>query len=464
MAKSLSPKTWIKLSVLLLFVGSAIVGILQSPTTAYFSSPHEIRRTESLRVWDPTFRPPPGFVPAKPYRLPIATSTLKEGILRIESKTADATSGVTADIRVINAGQNLQANIRPDLTISLRGLAVLWPDRELLSSEERYVPAQFIHPHTHEPKDDAIPKEGYGTPSFYLSGSNAWPEVMFALETSNYEDFRWLGFRLLNAVNHTSLSSGSSYHHAKISRMSTRFEAWHNPPFFLAVDFAYGPAESRMLKMEPGAVALFSQAKVELNSLHRGKWSQGGRSMGSGKVTQTLTLRSPKDKQGHAGILNYAPKEFGTRLQCRLPDGSSPFVHTSDGFAFWSSSEKLPEDEIELRFLPNYGRIIFELPPLPGGPNNGVPIENLFDVRIPYLEARSSYQLLEIIRKSTDLSTSLRAYSSGTSDEFDNATIAELLEHYRLNAGIGRVSVDQTNHELINPPSFWKRVQRRLGL
>tara|TARA_R110002096_G_scaffold373589_3_gene567084 strand:+ start:3170 stop:4573 length:1404 start_codon:yes stop_codon:yes gene_type:complete len=465
--KRLTPKAWITLGILLLFLGSAIFGVSQRPSTRHFSSPHEIRLTESRRNWDPTFAPPSGSIPAKPYRFGTSTSSLTETEIRIESQIQNATGGAVPHIRVIDAGLGKEGSFGPDLTIRLKALSVFWPDKESLTGDDKRFPAKFIDPHTHDPVENWDDQKSYGTPSFYLSSRTHWPEVMFLVETSNDDAFRWMGFRILNAENQTSLSSGSSYHHAKLSQMSTRFEAWHNPPFVLAIDFAYGPAERRMLKLEPGATASFSQAEIRLHELHTGKWSQSSRSGDNDSVTQTLTRRDP-ESEGHLGLLNYAPKEFGTQLQVRLPDGSSPFVHAYQGFAYWTSRNPLPNEEIEFLFLPNRGRILFHLPPLPGGPNNGAPVDNLFDLRIPYLEAEPNYQLLELIRKSTDLTANLSgwtSYSSGTGDPevFEDATIAELLDYYVAGVGMGRVKVDQQQHKIVNTTPLWERIKKWLG-
>ncbi len=465
--KSPSPTFWFVLILLLFFVSAAIIGVLRDSSSRYFSSPTEVRVEESGRVWDPTFHPPPGVLPAKPFQFPKVTSSLKEDELRIEAEISKTSPPAVPDIRVIDAGNTGEASFGPDLTIRLLGLAAFWPDAALATSESQYHPATFIDPFTLEPALDIFTKKQQGTPSFYLQSDLFWPEVMFAVETTNYENFRWLGFRILNAENHTALSSGSSYHHAPLSQMATRFEAWHNPPFILALDFAYGPPEIQSIKAVPGSKATFSGAEIEILELHTGNWNQGSRGMSSEKVTHQMKLSERDPDRGHLGVLSYAPREFGSRLQCYLPDGSSPFVHANDGLAHWTSKQPLPSSEIEFRFLPNHGRVIFHLPPLPGGPNHGQPIENLFDVRIPYLVLDRSYERLEIIRKASDMTPKLHGISHSSTfpkTVHENISIGELLDAHLQATGNPHVTIDQTNHEIIETTPLWERIKTWLNL
>ncbi|MEM7012127.1 MAG: hypothetical protein AAF585_11645 [Verrucomicrobiota bacterium] len=86
-------------------------------------------------------------------------------------------------------------------------------------------------------------------------------------------------------------------------------------------------------------------------------------------------------------------------------------------------------------------RAVFDIPSLPGSPNNSEQLTNLFDARVPYVRFEDTWEMRDFISCSTELIDYLPSHGEKVSSVWKDATVAEITDDLAERLGI-EIQVD----------------------
>lgn len=249
-------------------------------------------------------------------------------------------------------------------------------------------------------------------------------------------------------------------------------------------DLAYGPCEEVRLPFLAGSRAKLPPLEIEIIAIERLSSSeQRGRTMSTQSTRETRRSEfviSSSSSPRTAVLFSLSHPELGRYCDLVLvnqKDEKETFA--LDRVESLSLSHVFtltpPEDikEVILRYRPNHARVVFELPPLRGIPEVNQEIDNLFDVTVPHLTARSGEDLKRIVTNQAGVQfeiSNTKFPENYFPRHYENVTARELLEEYLAHHPEGsRVQLDPITHYLSIPEPFslkasWKKLKKWAGI
>ncbi len=285
-----------------------------------------------------------------------------------------------------------------------------------------------------------------GTHRFTQMGTtfrhSPFPAVQFGFEHERVEDVMFHGIRIFDASTRIGLSSGYSGSGSQGHYwFGTHIPLWHRAPVDIVLDVSYGP--SKTFEFAPRAGEGFTEGSFECRLLAVLQGVDTGYSSSSTRDdTVTHTFRKAQsDKAGLRFVFacqptaNKMPVSFefldidGNKVRAG-GSSTSGFIH---GVNVKQSLEQVAL--IRARYRTQRRRIMIHLPYIPGLPEENNAIDDLFDLRIPYVRLHDASQVSEFLRKTLQLKASRRTGPAPSDSinsirfplEFSNVTIREIL-------------------------------------
>lgn len=256
-------------------------------------------------------------------------------------------------------------------------------------------------------------------------------------------------------------------------------------PARLAVGFdvAYGPIEEVRLPAVPESRGVLPDLAIEVIAIERVSmsWSENSRRLKQvgNRETRALSFHlDPKNEPRTHLVFSVSAPELGRFCDIILVNrkGEEEIIRLDRTYTVSSiSTETLPEDldHLILRYRPHQARVVFELPPLRGMPENNREIDNLFDLTLPHLEAREGRDLERAITSNAIVRFNFQDAEFPENyfpRHYENVTVRELLEEYLAHHPEGsRVQLDPKTHYLSIPEPFslqasWKKLRKWAGI
>jgi hypothetical protein len=433
------PLRWIIVLALCLAAGG--VGLLLLlPPAAWMSDPAIVRpwseRAELLNPAPPT---PPNLESNILDSLTISTN--EDGRLKLAYDAPEPHESEHLAWRVVEADESLRADLGPgSLAIEYLGVAYGTPDEGKDDGWALELEGQFFRP-----DGEPFEEEDYARCELnewdrklrYRDGS---PAVEIGLKLDGIEGYEFMGLKAFDARTRAPLHSGGYSHGGDADRyaIETSLAIWHPTPIELVLDLAVGPPEVFEFAPAPGTFQAFPAGAVVLAAAMDGSersWSSGSQ---GGK--QTITLRFEEGERGPECSLIFVclPDAHPAPFDFELLDAEGKVLKSAGGgssgtMVIKSVRAKLSEvATVRLLYYPNQYRVSFRLPALPGLPAENAKVENLFDLRVPYVSMRYQHDLedwLEAVLQLKIDASRRPVYPTGAFPmSFHDATAAEVFE------------------------------------
>ena len=241
-----------------------------------------------------------------------------------------------------------------------------------------------------------------------LNFEGEFPTWKFHFVSSNLPGCIAFQFNVFDARTHYSLTSGTSWWSDENAfYFSSPLRLWHQTPVEIMTTVAIGPQQIYSMSAREGAEIRYPGGLLRVVAITEheiSSWSSGG---GGASTTNTLSLQyrpRTEDSPARSTIVFYS-WPFGFHLPAELEfvgkDGAVLKTHGGGG----SGEMKMVQvtaspgeiETIRVKHYPNFYRLIFTLPELPGLPEENRHVEDLFDVHIPYMRFQYEYEYQKTI-------------------------------------------------------------------
>ena len=273
--------------------------------------------------------------------------------------------------------------------------------------------------------------------SFEFEG--LYPALRLAFMSDFPEGGRVLGFHAFDARTRTEISSGFSWSFPlnRRGKVTADLSVWHQTPIEFVVDIALGEPQVFEFPAEVGAHLVHPEGEVRL--LLKGTGMGSRRSTRNGS-TQTMVLRAASGVFGRdQASLHFVslPAVQNMPLTYELLDARGGTINTrsssTSGIFYEQGIEGSPDEvkTVRITYHPKRKRLIFRIPEVPGLPEENRDIENLFDVRIPFVKVRYPYEFFSVVCDLTQLTGKGNSQPGGRFTEpmvFRNITVRELVD------------------------------------
>ncbi len=241
-------------------------------------------------------------------------------------------------------------------------------------------------------------------------------------------------------------------------------------PLELLVDYAFPPCEVREIEAKPGETASFPAFDVRyLGMLTAGSWSERMRIGSMADSTMYQSSEIVKTPLGEGSItmnifcFGVVPQAHTSTLSIDALNGEGTVIGVGEepncnygGLATMSITGPLPApSRFRIRQRTKLIRFVFELPELPGLPEQNRGVTDLLDVVVPYARFESEFDLPTALRYLTQMSidTADGSYTAAPPDAFprevENVTVRALLYDYAKQQGPYRVYTDPEKESII---------------
>lgn len=229
-------------------------------------------------------------------------------------------------------------------------------------------------------------------------------------------------------------------------KIDARTYHWHDGPVEFVFDVASGePVVHEIDPNGPNARQLldlgggrqFRFLALAPGMINR---SQAAYDHAKGEATRTL-LADPDSLETHTHAiiaLSHARSEFAFRIEALdeygevLRPAAVSQPHTITYARFKTPAESIKR--LRFVFYPNFDRVLFTLPSVPGLPESNRGLTNLFDARIPFLVVKADYQLRSQITSTAQIEmedVGEVVFPAGHFPKtFHDVSVAELLEEF----------------------------------
>ncbi|MEM7010170.1 MAG: hypothetical protein AAF585_01700 [Verrucomicrobiota bacterium] len=428
---------------LVLISAAAVIGVIafiKAPRGLH-SSPTDLRERAHQQTWEPLMNPPSPSPSSRPFTQPSLKFTDKGSKIEVELKAASATAPVNHLITVVDEGESVAATIPGGPTIELLGLGAFWPSAPE-EEADRYsgrAEIDIVHPITHEKLAPEVrqklAKFSIDRPMHYY---NTDVRSRYVVGSDRTENLRWLGIYALNDLTHSRMNwSWSISNRSELTTMNIGASAWHNPPLAIVIDFAWGDPIVKPVSIDPNAPpTAFPDFDVKVQHTRPGRWEMQSESSDGVTTVGVYEQNTRIDGDAHFGVLTMVPSDFLSRCYIDVGDGENHFLNSSSSMGVWNADQQLPESGfVNIKFLPNYGRVVFHIPSLPGGVNDATKMTNLFETQVPYVKFRQEYSIREFIERGVELEFDTPRIPGKPRMNFplsyENVTVQEILDDYR---------------------------------
>ena len=286
-----------------------------------------------------------------------------------------------------------------------------------------------------------------------------FPKLRFTFEVpDDSKRCKVVSYHLFDVRTKANLASGYSWGgNEGQAYTEIDMERWHSGPLELVMDYCYGPVEYIDIPAKVGEVIRYGGWELHVAAMEKG--DRNGSSSGNGSMT--LRFNPDSDKEETSVLFLGNPWAYRLPVDFEAVGHDGEEIKTSGG----SSSSRYraisihanPEDikTIRARIYTTVRRLVFELPDVFGLPEGNENVANLFDVKIPYLRIKQSYNFDDTIWDLVQMRQTGRGPQIGWPAgffprEYTNITPRELLMEYSRLAtnGPSHVVVDTQANEI----------------
>ncbi len=321
-----------------------------------------------------------------------------------------------------------------------------------------------------------------GNRSIFENGSDfrylLFPIVRFAFESRNIKDIMFHGIKIFDARTHKLLSRGHSRSKGENRSWFTgRIPIWHRAPIDVVMDVSYGP--TKIFEFAPRGGEGFEEGifKCHLIGVFEGvdMYTYDTSKLPDDMVTRQL-FKTQGDRAGLCFFFFCWPLAHQMQVTFEFLDTDGNILNgrncSSTSGNIHTLSLRQPLERVALiraRYRTMRKRIVLQLPYIPGLPEENDAIDNLFDVRIPYVRLRNAKQAEHFLMRTLQLR---RSRSTGpippssfdntvSSLDFNDVTVGQIAERY----GEGSILVVDLENEQLRreyPVSFLRRLEQYL--
>lgn len=317
-----------------------------------------------------------------------------------------------------------------------------------------------------------------------------FPEWKIVLGTTNLPGAKFLGSEAYDARTGARLVTGwSRQGDAARSLVELDCAMWHQGPVQFCQGLALGPPAVLEVQAKVGGVLDLPNGQIFIQgmaALPAGKkvngWSSGrnqSREPGADPTihTNTMTLdlvEAPGESEARTWLaLEIRPSATSSPVEIQFSDAEGRLIETSNQGSSGSTSFHIAHAPVEriatLRALchTNLYRLVWEFPEIPGLPEENRGVENLLDVRVPFVLAREPWRHREFLSRALQIGiphlNTPGAATPGYPRAFTNETLRTILADYTRQFPQPAMFVyDEERKELILEEPFPKRFLKRL--
>jgi hypothetical protein len=232
-----------------------------------------------------------------------------------------------------------------------------------------------------------------------LSFDGGFPASQFVFVCSNLANIKTLKFQAFDARTHAQLASGySSSTFTNGFYYGTTLQLWHQTPIELVATVAAGPVKTFTILAKEGAELKYPEGQLKLlliSDENLGHW----RSQSDGR-TNTMTFNLGREtgywgsRKSTSFLFHSWPQGGSIPIDFEFVDENGKTITglgagSSGNFLMVrAEADREQIKEVRVKYYSNKHRLIYTIPELPGLPEQNRNIENLFDVRIPYMYMR----------------------------------------------------------------------------
>lgn len=268
---------------------------------------------------------------------------------------------------------------------------------------------------------------------------HVFPRAKFAFLFDGWENGRVRSMRVFNADSWRSLCGTYSSNRADGLRVwSANFEQWHSSNIEIVTDIAYGPATEATFPLEPGKG--FGNPTYDIRYVDRLENVESGETHESDHARERLIIRP----EAPGGVTRYL---FATQFTATRPPVEVTLLDKKgkEVPGYWVSND-LCQSYItnegatlavsaHVEVLPKIARVSVMLPHMLGLPPENLHVDNLFDVKVPYVKFKfgSGSDAPHFLTQALGAGVMDRGpnRSSGPFErEFKNATVGEITQSY----------------------------------
>jgi hypothetical protein len=346
------------------------------------------------------------------------------------------------------------------LTLSAMGAAYL-DSKQTIDDDAAY---RFYDARLKSIRDDQAKK--FDTLGSTETGANfrdcPFPKVQFGFEYQGIEDLMFHSIKIFDASTKTMLSSGGSSsgglgHHW----FKSEIPFWHRTPVDIVLDVSYGPSKTFDFAPHAGEGFVIEGAfECRLLCVQDGVDRSYISRSGSDNTSTAILRKAPPDKGTLRFVFGCQPQASRMPVSFEFLDAEGKKLYgggSSTSSNIHSVNMDQPLEKIALiraRYRTRRQRILIHLPYIPGLPEENNTIDDLLDVRIPYVRFRNVDQFATFFRQTLQLSTAHETgptpprsiNSVGFPLDFSDTTMRELAEIYAEN---GTLEIEIENDQLI---------------
>jgi len=245
---------------------------------------------------------------------------------------------------------------------------------------------------------------------------------------------------------------------------------WRPAPLSCRMSVSHGEAEVKKLELTPNARADFERISLMILESQPGRYELDP----SSEATSGNYNWFPQTSEGQSLWYVISPSAQDPNLNLTFLDANGSPVEGEDfgrrvmGSGLYFSPEVNAPKQLQVAYSPYNRTVWFYTPPLTGLPEVNHGVKNLFEIRIPYLEANSPEDLMQAVAKGSALGNYMdvefefpEGYFPHTyTDVTINDLLAELQRHSISEYG-GRATfiVDLREGCIREPIPVWERLQ-----
>lgn len=311
-----------------------------------------------------------------------------------------------------------------------------------------------------------------------LSFRGTFPSVKFLFEYPKDEKLKVIGYHLFDARTKTRLTGGYSWggNDGK-AHVQMNVKKWHAGPVELVVDLATGPTEVIEIPPKEGEVIRQPDWELQLAAVVEG--DDSGTSSGSSGTNSYVELRFKKNEDKRRPEISFLflgdPWAYHLPVDLEIIDKDGKKTDDGGGGSSGRYVRKGTRGKLEdIGFIratiyKKVRRVVFELPTIYGLPNENDNLQNLFDLRIPYVRVKTQWEFREAIEGMTQLKFAARSPTFKPPPgyfpmEFHDVTPLDLLDEYLAQSPTPQaVAVDEEKRKLILDEPLVQKLIKKIG-
>jgi hypothetical protein len=444
---------------------------------SYQSSPTAPRRSDA---YEQATNPPPGsgvntgWMSQVEHKLETNRLTLT---FSSQPHTGVDQEGVQHETIRLNSGEAFRAH---GVELALKYVAVAWSPPIAFPPADHgvRVPLRFF-----TPEGRVAPPEALTNITRYQR-ETSWegnkPKLVLFFQQTGTGRMHLRPTGVFDQATKAALSTGWSYSQPRPKlpcQVEFALRTWHPVATEIIMDVEAGPTQSVELGLNSGMVVPLAGGHVALAGMWEGSPNTHSTSEYGGTNRVEMQWPTNSTKNHTLLLLLLDPPQFPVEIVCHDTEGKPITSHNFTSMAgLRGFNLAVPRNKIKhvtVFVAPQHYRVIWKLPIVPGLPPQAGPVNNLFEVRVPFLRLRDRYALREFISGATEMDLQEQMsveYPDGTFPLLlTNTTPTEVLRFYARHLPEGAtIRINSTNQVIEvrdgSQSSFWRDLRQKLGL